>query len=126
MEAADGTDAPPPTFEEGCLSDPGAMLVSGMVFGGGPDCWGSPPSVVIGAASPRSSATEVLTSGALSTASFAPSRPGEVLRDDTSVSSMAIGEGARGGVSLSAISGGREFPSDNGVCGSSRGGLKGK
>ena len=127
MEVADGAAAPPPpSFEGGCLSHPGAMLISGMVFDGGPDCWGSPPSIVMGVTSPSSSATEVLTSGVFSTASPVPPRLGEVLQDDTSVSSIEIGEGAHGGVSLSSCSGSREFPFENGVCGTSQGELKGK
>src|SRR3989337_2547916 len=69
-------------------------------------------------------AAEVSPSGAFSAASLAPPRPGEVLRDNTSVSSAVIGEGARGGVSLSAISGGRELPSDSEGLGRSRAGLK--
>lgn len=71
-----------------------------------------------------SSVTEVLPSGAFSTASHAPSHPGDVLWDNTTVSSMATSAEAHGSVSLSAISGGRELPSDNGVFGSSHGRLK--
>ena len=77
-----------------------------------------------GDAVPRSATSEVLTSGAFWTASFAPPRPGEVLRDNTSVSSMAVGEGARDDASLSSCSGGREFPSDEGVFKISWGGLQ--
>ena len=87
--------------------------MSGTVFGGGPDLLGSPRSVVMGVTSPGPSATKVLTSGAFSMALLAPPRPGEVLWDDTSVSSMAIGEGARDDASLSACSGGREFPDED-------------
>src|SRR3990170_4866999 len=123
VEAAVGADAPP-SFEGGCSLDSGATLVSGMMSGWGPDCSGPPPSVAMGVSPSMSSAAKVLSSGAFSVASLAPPWPGEVLRDNTSVLSTVIGEGARGGVSLSASSGGRELPSDNDGWGRSRAGLK--
>ena len=95
-----------------------------MVFGEGPDCGGPPPLVVMGVAVPRSAASEVLTSGTFWTSSSAPPRTGEVLWDDTLVSSMAVGDGACDGPSLSASSGAREFLDDVEVFGISRGGLK--
>src|SRR3990170_3114179 len=123
VEAAVGADAPP-SFEGGCSPDSEATFVAGMMSGWGTDCSGPPPSVAMGVAPSMSSAAEVLSSGAFSAAWLAPPWPGEVLQDNTSVSSTVIGEGARGGVSLSAISGGRELPSDSEGLGRSRAGLK--
>ena len=54
----------------------------------------------------------------------APPWPGEILWDDTSVSSMAGREKARDGPSLSASSGGREFPDEDERFGILHGGFK--
>ena len=51
----------------------------------------APTLLVMGVTVPRSATSEVLPSGVFWTASSAPPRPGEVLWDDTLVSSMAGG-----------------------------------
>ena len=70
------------------------------------------------------SAAEALPSGAVLLASRTSPTSGEVLWDNTSVSSAGGGGEASGGVSLSTISGAREFPEDDDSWGRSRAGLK--
>ena len=70
------------------------------------------------------SAAEALPSGAVSAVFRTSPWPGEVLWDNTSVSSVARGGEARGGVSLSIISGANEFPEDDDCWGRSWAELK--
>ena len=119
-----GVVGAPPSCKEGCSSVSGTVWVSGMTFGWGPN-WTWPPSPVsMGVGSPMFSAAEVLPSGTVWVASRTSPWPGEALRDNTSVSSVVVGGEARGGVSLSTISGAREFPEDDDSWGSSWAGLK--
>ena len=68
MEVIGGVDAPP-SFKGGCSLDSGAVWVSGMMFGWGPD-WSWPPSSVsMEVGPPMSPAAEVLPFGAVLTAS---------------------------------------------------------
>ena len=66
----------------------------------------------MGIFSPMCPAAEVSPSGATLTASFVSPWPGEVLQDNTSVSSMALGEEAAGRDPLSITFGSSEFPKD--------------
>ena len=68
-------------------------------------------------------AAEVSPSGATLTASYGPPWPG-VLRDNTSVSSMAWGEEAVGRDPLSITFGSNEFPEEEGRPSSERAGLQ--
>src|SRR5215216_4508104 len=95
-----------------------------MVFGCRPDWSGPPSSVSMGVVPPMFSAAEALPFGAVLAASRTSLLPGEVLWDNTSLSSAVGGGEARGGVSLSIISGAREFPEDDDSWGRSRAGLK--
>ena len=100
------------------------MWVSGVVFGWGPDWSGPPSSVSMGVVPPMFSAAEVLPSGAVSAAFRTSPWPGEVLWDNTWVSSAACGREAHGGVSLFVIFGAKDFPEDDDCWGRSRAGLK--
>src|SRR5215216_3220078 len=95
-----------------------------MVFGWGLDCSGPLSSVSMGVGPPMFSVAEALPSGAVLTDSRTSPFPGEVLWDSTSVSSAVGGGEARGGVSLSIISGSKEFPSDDDCWGRSLARLK--
>ena len=97
-------------------------LRSGVRLGTGLS--GPTSSVSMGVVPPMFSAAEVLPSGAVSAAFRTSPWPGEVLWDNTSVSSAACGGEARGGVLLSIISGANEFPEDDDCWGRSRAGLK--
>ena len=66
---------------------------------------------------------EVLPSGAALVASRVSPRPG-ILRDNTSVSSMALGEEAAGRDPLSITFGSSEFPEDEDRSRSERAGLQ--
>ena len=72
-----------------------------------------PSSVSMGVVPPMFSAAEALPSGAVLATFRTSPWPGEVLWDNTSVSSAACGRKARGGVSLSIISGAKEFHADD-------------
>ena len=80
--------------------------------------------MVVGIVVPRSTTSEVLSSGAFRTVLSASPRPGDGLWDDILVSSMVAGERARDGPSLSASPGAKEFPIKEEGIGISCGGLK--
>ena len=67
MEVAGGVGTPP-SFKGGCSLDSGAVWVSGVVFGWGPDWSGPPLRVSMGPVAPMFSAAEALPSGAVSAA----------------------------------------------------------
>ena len=69
-------------------------------------------------------AAKVSPSGATLMASCVSAWPGEVLRDNTSVSSMALGEEAAGRDPLSITFGSSEFPEDEDRWRSERAGLQ--
>ena len=105
------------------MLDSGAVYVSGMVFGWGPN-WIWPPSPVsMGIFSPMCSAAKVSPYGTTLTASCVSPRPG-VLWDNTSVSSMALGEEAAGRDPLSITFGCSEFPVDEDRWRTERAGLQ--
>ena len=70
----------------------------------------APSLVSMGVGSPMFSAAGVSPFGAILAASCTSPCPGRVLRDNTSVLSVAVGEEAGGGDSLSIMFGPSEFP----------------
>ena len=66
----------------------------------------------MGICSPMCLEAEILPPGATMMASCVSTRPGKVLRDSTSASSVALGEEAAGSDPLSITFGSSEFPED--------------
>ena len=111
IEVTGGIGAPP-SFEGGCLPDSGAVWASEIVFGWGLN-WIWPPSPFSrGICSPVCPAAEVSPYGATLMASCTSPWPGKVLQDNTSVSSVALGEEAAESDPLSITFGSSKFPKD--------------
>ena len=91
---------------------PGAVWVSGIIFGWGPN-WAWPPSSVsMGVDSPMLPVAGISPSGATLAAPRTSPWPGRAFQDSTSAMSVAWGEEAGGGDPLSVPFRSSEFPED--------------